>query len=156
MEIKNQYAVLSKKYKLPSWKELDNEFELLYFTSLVEISHVLRFIRRRINDRVSMFIHNLQGFLQPNPGSPISLEEANFLDEEEKKKVAVILRELMNLERRNSLLDLNFDEKKDAEFINDAVKRWFELKKDISKIINKVKKGWESKVKEYSKEEYFG
>ncbi|MEK6952657.1 MAG: hypothetical protein AABX29_06615 [Nanoarchaeota archaeon] len=62
----------------------------------------------------------------------------------------------MNLERRNSLLDLNFDEKKDAEFINDAVKKWFELKKDIADVINKVKKGWESKVKEYSKEEYFG
>lgn len=156
MEIKKEYEVLAKKYKLPSWKELDEEFELLYFTSLIEISYISRFIRRRINDRISIFIHNLQGFLQPNPGSPISLEEANFLSEDEKKKVVVILRELMNLERKNNLLDLNFDEKKDAEFITDSVKMWFELKKDIFEIISKVKKGWESKVKEDSKEEYFG
>lgn len=156
MEIKHEYEGFVKKYKLPSYEELDNEFELLYFTNIIEISYVLRFVRRRINDRLSAFTSILQGFLQPNPGSPINLEESSFLDENEKKKIVILIRELMNIERMNTLLDLDFDEKKEAEFIKNAVNKWFELKKEILELLKKVKKGWESKVSEESKEPYFG
>lgn len=156
MNIKEEYERFVKKYNLPSYEKLDNEFELLYFTNIIEISHLLRFVRRRINDRIAAFTALLHGFLQPNPGSLINLEEANFLNEDEKKKVLVLIKELMDLERKNSLLDINFDEKKDAEFIKEAVNKWFELKKEIFKILNKVKNGWEAKVKEEGKEHYFG
>ena len=156
MNLKEEYEKLRKVYKLPSYEFLDREFELLYVTKLEEIKFPLRFIRRRINDKIAWFCNMLQNIIQPNPGSLISLEESKFFSDEDRKKMIDLLKELMYMERESVLLDIDYDKKKDSEYISDALEKWNSIKKEISKFSDKLKKGWKEEIKKESKEEYFG
>ena len=155
MDIKKEYDVFVKKYKLPSYEGLDKEFELLYFQNVIEIKYPLRFVRRRILDKINWFLGFLQGLIQPNPGSLISLEESRFFTQEEKDKVVALIKKLIILQREGLLLDIDSDEKKDSEFIKEAFDKWMKHKKEIFSINVKIKEGWESEVKE-ERGQYFG
>ena len=156
MEFKKRYEELSKKYKLPSYEELDTEFELLYFQNIMEISFPLRYVRRRIGDRVNWFIGFFQGILNPNPSSLINLEESKFFSKEDKDKMVSLVKDMVIFERESLILDLAQDEKKDAEFIRNGVKRWTEFKKELEQYCIKLKEGWKAETSEEEKEEYFG
>ena len=52
-------------------------------------------------------------------------------------------------------LDLEFDEKKEAEFIKDSYEFWQGIKKDLLKIIGKIQNKWDNKSEANSKG-YFG
>ena len=159
MNLKEEYEKLRKTHKLPSYDLLDSEFELLYIAKLEEIKFPLRFIRRRINDKIAWFCNMLQNIIQPNPGSLISLEESKFFSDEDRKKMIVLLKELMHMERESVLLDIEYDEKKDSEYINYVLGRWTPIKKEISGFSEKLKTGWKEEIKKdkkENKEAYFG
>src|SRR3989344_2869189 len=147
MNLKDEYEKLKKKHKLPNYEELDNEFELLYVAKLEEIKFPLRFIRRRINDKIAWFCNMLQTILQPNPGSLISLEESKFFSESDREKIINLLKDLMYIERESLVLDVEFDEKKDIEFINKALNKWGGIKKDIIYFSEVLRKGWKEELK---------
>ena len=156
-DLKKEYESLKKKYNLPDYDGLDNEFELLYVGEIKEIKFPLRFIRRRINDKIAMVCNMIQTLLQPNPGSVINLQEASFLDKEEKNKYSELLKNLMIIERTSLALDLNFDENGDAEFIKDNYKGWLEAKDDIMKLTDKLIDGWKKlEIKKEQRNHYFG
>jgi len=158
MDIKKEYEALAKKYKLPDYEDLDREFELLYVMDIKEIKYVLRFIRRRINDKVAWACTMIQSILQPNPGSLVNLQESNcFNSKDDKQKLFNLLREMMQVERKSLLLDIKSDEKGDAVFINESYKQWSSFKNEISWIAEKMHKHW-STVQEEKKERdrYFG
>ncbi|MBI2671606.1 hypothetical protein HYX16_01600 [Candidatus Woesearchaeota archaeon] len=156
VSLKEDYEKLCKKYKLPKYEDLDNEFELLYVTKLEEIKFPLRFIRRRINDKIAWFCNMLQTILQPNPGSLISLEESKFFSDNEREKIINLLKDLMFIERESLVLDIESDEKKDVEFVNKVLGKWNSIKKDIIYFSEVLRKGWKEELKKEEKEHYFG
>ncbi len=157
MDIKKEYQTLEKKYKLPDYEELDREFELLYVMDIKEIKYVLRFIRRRINDKVAWACTMVQSILQPNPGSLVNLQESNCFARDDKQRLFNLLKEMMQLERKSLLLDINPDEKNDAAFINESYKHWSSFKNEVAWAAEKMHKHW-SMVQEERKERghYFG
>lgn len=156
MNLKEEYERLRKNHKLPSYEDLDKEFELLYVTKLEEIKFPLRFIRRRMNDKIAWFCNMLQNIIQPNPGSIIGLEESKFFSNEDKEKMIKLLKELMFIERESLILDIDYDEKKDVEYINNVFSRWDKIKKEVGHFSEILKKGWKEEIKKESKEQYFG
>jgi len=157
MDIKSRYEKLREKYGLPSYEELDEEFELLYFHNILEINYPLRFIRRRIMDKISAFVHFFQNILNPTPGNLIAMEENSFLTKDEKDEITSLVKNMIILERESLLLDINHDEEKDAEFIKKAASKWEKYRVKVGTYTNKLREGWNSKVKEEDKEEqYFG
>lgn len=156
MDIKTDYEALAKKYKLPSYEDLDENFEILYVGTITEIKYPLRFIRRRINDKLAFFCSLLQGLLQPNPGSLVNLQESKFLDEAEHKKIMKLLKELMFIERQSLLLDINPSEKEEADFIKETFKEWNTIKKEVETIFTKVKDAWKKEIEKKKGESYFG
>jgi len=156
MEIRKEYDKLKEKYGLPSYDELDSEFELFYIQNIMEIRYPLRFIRRRLRDKAVGFANFLQGLLQPNPASLISLEESKFFTDDDKKKIGDLVRNLMKWESRNIFLDVEHDEKSDAEFIKGFYKEWINLKKEIKKVCNILEDGWTKGMEEEKKGHYFG
>ena len=156
MNFKEDYEQFRKKYKLPSYEDLDQEFELLYVTKLEEIKFPLRFIRRRMTDKIVWFCNMLQNIIQPNPSSLISLEESKFFSEEDRTKVVILLRELMHLERHSLSLDINNNEKEEVEFINELFGKWNNIKKEVSNLAEKLRKSWKEELKKKEKEHYFG
>lgn len=156
MNLKEEYEGFKKNFKIPSYEELDKEFELLYVTKLEEIKFPLRFVRRRMNDKIAWFCNMLQNIIQPNPGSLISLEESKFFSDEDRTKMISLLKELMYMERESLTLDINYDEKKDVEYINNVFNKWTKLKKEVAYISDILKNGWKKEIKKAEKEEYFG
>ena len=156
MEIKKAYEKLKIKYNLPEYEELDEEFELLYFQRIIEIKYILRFVRRRIVDKLNSYVNFLQNILNPNPSSLISLEESKFFSQEEREEIIALIKEMVIVERKSLELDINHNEKKDAEFIKYGFMKWGELRNKIAKMCDKLKEGWESEIKEESEKHYFG
>ncbi|MBS3171103.1 hypothetical protein J4449_00675 [Candidatus Woesearchaeota archaeon] len=156
MNLKEDYEKIIKDHKLPSYEYLNKEFELMYVTKLEEIKFPLRFIRRRMNDKIAWFCNILQNIIQPNPGSIIGLEESKFFSNEDKEKMICLLRELMYIERESLLLDIEYDNKKDVEYINNVFNKWDKIKEDISHFSEILKNGWKTDIKKESKEHYFG
>ncbi|MFH1592823.1 MAG: hypothetical protein ABIB47_05645 [Candidatus Woesearchaeota archaeon] len=156
MDLKSDYEKLSKKYDLPDYEELDNYFEFLYFQKLIEIKFPLRFVRRRIFDKVNSYIGFLQNIISPNPQSLISLEESKFFTEEEKNEMIILLKDMMRLERKNLLMDLQSSEDEQAEFIKEAYAAWKGYKDKIYALSEKLKDTWSSETKAEKRSSIFG
>lgn len=157
IDVKKEYESLKRRYHLPNYEDLDKEFEFLYIGEIKEIKFPLRFIRRRINDKIALICNMVQTLLQPNPSSMINLKESSFLSKEDKMKYSELLRDLMQAERTSLVLDFDFNEKKDAEFINKNYKKFLEVKGDIIKLTQKLVDGWKNiESKRESKDHYFG
>lgn len=146
-DLKERYLVLQKKYKLPSFEDLNNEFELLSLPPLEEIAKPLSFIRRRISDRIAWACNLLQTLLQPNLGSFITMYEAGLFDKTEKNTISQLLRDLMILERESLCIDMDGTEEQDAQYILSVMKVWPQHKKELRKISEKMKQGWREERK---------
>ena len=143
--LKENYSKLASQYGLPSYEELDKDFELLYARELFEISRPLVFIRRRICDKIGWTCGMLQGLIQPNPGSMLSIEESSFFTKEEKQENFVkLLKSLMYFTRKSIALDLESTNEEEAEFIKEICKKWAEIKPTIKKISEQLKDGWKN------------
>lgn len=147
--INKKYEALKKKYNLPSFEILDNEFEI----SLIEDDFFsLREIRRRVLEKIEFYIKILEDLLQTDIRVS-TLYEIKSFDDSEMEYVFKIYQKLMKIMRESALLNLNNDEKKNADFIINVFKEWNEIKKELSKILEKLKCSWE---KEEDKKEILG
>ena len=156
IDLKQEYEKLSKKYNLPKYEELDDQFELLYFHQIIEIKYPLRFVRRRMFDKINSFIVFLQNLVNPNPASLISLEESKFFSDEEKNEIISLIREMIKLERQSVLIDLSSTEEKEAKFIKEVYSFWKKHKEKIYKINQKIKENWEKETTSDEKETLYG
>ncbi len=156
MQLKEDYEKLRKKHSLPSYEEINNEFELLYFGNILEIHFPLKFVRRRMVDKINSFIGLLQNILYPNPSSLINMEEHKSFSEEEKKDMDGLIKELMALARTSTLLELDNNENKDGEFIKKTFTRWKELTKELSPIVERLVEIWKKERTDEESKPYFG
>ena len=156
-DLKQRYNELANKYNTPSFEELDPDFELLYFKELCEISKPLAFARRRIYDKIGWICSMIQTLMQPNSGSPISIEESSFFTKDEKQDFVNLLKQMMYFERLSIHLDIESTEQEDADFIKEAVGKWQEIKPQIKKITSQLKQGWKKETeKKVSNHNYLG
>ena len=155
--VKEAYAQIQKKYSLPTYDELNQEFELFYVSPITEISFPLRFVKRRIVDRLINLGHMLQNILEPNPNSSVSLRESGFFTTEEKEQLFQLFKQIMVLERTAVYLEAENDEKADVRYIQDAYKAWTVIKKAVTPLLAKLPEGWQQEEKpvEREKESYF-
>ena len=153
--LKEQYTTLIKKYRLPSYDDIDHDFELLAIPSILEIGKPLAFVRRRMNDKLAWMCNLIQSLLSPTPGSYISMYESGLFTKEERDEMSKLLRDLMRLERTSVALDIEGAEHKDAAFVSEIFARWPIWKKQMLALTQKLIKGWEEE-KKTQKSSYLG
>jgi hypothetical protein len=143
---KKQIEDLLKKHNLPSFKELDNEFEI---SAIEKKEFILREIRRKITEKLELYAKLFESVLQIEP-TLTTLNEMNALSDSEKEGLYKVFRKLMILDRLSVETSIDEDDKKSAEFIQKAYNDWEELKKEILPYIKKLKESWtkETKIKE--------
>jgi len=152
--LKKQYSVLRKKYKLPEFSKLNEEFEIEK-TQERETEFLLREIRRTISDKISSFIRFFELFLNPQPFPIFILSMIKNLTAKEKTMIEKIYKELVTVELTSLSLDIYYKEAREVEFIKDIFKKWQELKpelKEISDILTKI----QSREVEKKNRSYFG
>lgn len=157
MDIEKEYNALKPKYNLPSFKFLNENFEILSLDKdKIEKDNLLLQIRRRINEKIVWICNVLQGIVMPNPSSIIGLHEEKFFSKEDKERILKTLQKLMKIEREVLILDIKpNNEKQDASFIKKIEKTWPELIEELTQYSEILQKGWLKTEKE-DFHNYFG
>ena len=152
-DIQKNYEELKKKYKLPEFNLVDSEFEI---STIENDIFLLREIRKKIIDKIETFCKLLEELIQPESTSLSTMHEVKVFEDEEKEKIYTLFKMLMKFHRTGFLLAINDDDKKEAQFINDVMAHWKEIKADITKIVEKLRDSWDKDLDIQEKVGYLG
>jgi hypothetical protein len=147
------YLELQKKHKLPSFEQLNSDFDI--DTVDPTSKHMLKELTKKIFERVEVFKKILETALQPDV-SILNMQESEFLTESDHELVADILRRLMRLDRTLLIAELENSEELYAEFINEAFKEWPKVKKELGPVFRHMQLGWSTKQKIKQFQHYLG
>jgi len=151
-DLKTEYNKLS--HKLPKFEDLNYEFELSS-TNIKNKEFLIRNIRRKMNDKLIFYCRIIEGLIYPNSNNLIGMFEVKSFNGEEKEKINKMYKKFMEYERLSLSLDVDSDEKKDADYINNLFKEWKKFKEEMIVITKKMKESWHLEEKE-EKDNYFG
>jgi len=154
INIEKEYNRLARKHKLPDFNELNDQFELSGMQNINE-EFLIRYVRRRMNEKVVFFTKILEVILHPNSNSLIYMHENKFFDEQDKEKCNEILRDLMKIDRESLRLDVEVNEKGDVDYIKEVNLMFPKIRDEVLKITKKMKEAW-AKKEDFSQEDYFG
>lgn len=129
-EIKKQYQTLQKKYKLPSFDELNKEFEIEKVQEH-ETDFLLREIRKAISEKMSAFLRFFETILNPVMAPVFVLASLKNLSNSDKEKIAKTYESMVDVELETIRLDVEYSEKREAGFILNAFKKWKEVKPHV-------------------------
>ncbi|MCX8146902.1 MAG: hypothetical protein N3D84_00335 [Candidatus Woesearchaeota archaeon] len=136
--IRERYTQLCKKYSLPSFDELDREFEI---SSIDEKENILSAIRRKIENKIENFLKILHIVIEPD--TTISdLHECRDFNEDEKAEAFELFKQLMIIKRESELIEIDPNEKMNADFIINVYKEWKPIKTKMTAIVSKMKNSW--------------
>ena len=153
-ELKKNYKKLQEKYKIPSFEELNEDFGIEK-ASGEETDILIREIRKQISEKVFNYLRFVETLINP-VNAPMSIFTiTKVLGIEEKNKLTEIYKKLVKSEVQMVSIDVDFSEKKEAEFIKETHKIWQEIKKDFLEVMQVVEKNWENKS-EGKNRKYFG
>jgi len=152
--LKQEYKKIQEKYNLPSFEELNEDFNIEK-ASEVQVELLIREIRRFVADKLSNYMRFVEAILNPVNVPMFVYSLIKSLDTQEKEKLKEIYKKLSKNELKLIELDINYSEEKEALFIRDSYKMWQEMKKDLLDIFEKANKNWDNKVESKNKD-YFG
>ena len=152
--LKEDYKEIQEKYGLPSFKEMNEEFGIEKISEF-ESELLIREVRKFVSDKFSGYLRFVETLLNPVNAQIFVYSILKSLGESEKEKLKEIYNLLSKKEFGVIELDLNFSEIKEVEYIKDSLKIWQEIKKDLMKIVEKVKGDWDNKAETKNKE-YLG
>lgn len=85
----------------------------------------------------------LHSIILPNPQNILNMSESKIFDQEEKKEIVELMKNIMEISSRNSLIGLMKDKKAESEFIDYVMKFWDEeFNPKITKMMKKVNTEW--------------
>jgi len=139
MTIRDAYEQARKKYNLPSFADIDKEFEI---ASIEAEGSALREVRHRIQERLEFGVGILDTICQPDPNNVRSMIECSFFNDMEKRKAYELSQRVATLWRSLTEAELLNEEKSDAEFIKLAYKEWQMLKEHLLTFVRKMRESW--------------
>jgi hypothetical protein len=136
-ELKAKYIVFEKKYKLPSFNSLNEDFEIEKIT--LESDLVLRVIRKLMMDKIIGFLNFFER-LSTNPsGMPrIYFPYIKAMNADDKAQIDKIYDALGEVNLLSFELEISFNEKQEAEMIKRIFVTWNALKPDLLKVVKRI------------------
>lgn len=153
-KLKEEYEKLQKKNKLPTFKELNEDFHIDKIAE-AETEILIREVRKFVGDKLANYMRFVENLINPVNAPMFVFSMIKLLDNDDKKKLSDIYKELVKIEIKFIEADLEFNEEKEADFIKNSYKFWQATKKDILGIMDKINKKWDDKSESNNKG-YFG
>ncbi len=149
-----EYKKIQNKHGLPDFGKLNEDFQI---EKIAEFKTMLliREIRKFMADKFSNYLKFIEEILHPVSSQMFVFSIIKSLSSEEKTKLTEIYKKLVKIEVGLIELDLEFFEKKEADFIKETYILWQEIKKEILCVLDKIKKNWDAKIEDSGKG-YFG
>jgi hypothetical protein len=153
-KLKQNYKDIQKIHNLPDFNKLNSEFTIEKLAE-IETDFLIREIARIMAEKFSNYLRFVELVLNPVNSPMFIFSLIKSMGESEKKKFSEIYKELARIELNLIELDVDFSEKKEAEFINNSYKIWLNMKEDFLGVIEVIKSNWDSKSENHNKD-YFG
>ena len=154
-DLEKSYQKMQKRYGLPDFSKLDFEFEINSRDTEENTTYFLRYVRRRMNDRLAFFTRLIENILHPPSPSLASTYEDRVLTDEDRQILLEQFKRLMILEREAFMLEATLDEKGDAGYVKTVMKDWPRIKEQLIHVFRKIERAWQSE-ETINLENYFG
>lgn len=130
--------------------ELDRIFFLKdYIATSGFVSNKLsRMVSSRLKDLFMMWYNYLHALVMPNPSSLLVMTESSFFSDEEKQGIIQLMSRITAHISENTLIGLTKDKKAEADYIDNSVKLWKEIKPSLVRIMKHARDSWLEKSKE--------
>lgn len=148
--LKKEYERLQKKYKLPGFQQLNEDFDIERAAEK-ETELLLREIRKHVVDKVLSYLRFFEFWANPSSAPLFILSLAKTLSPDTKKAIDSLYKKLVEIELDVIEIDNTYSEKKEAEFIIRLTREWRPIKEDVSEIVRALKAGWKQKAEKKEK-----
>ncbi len=152
-KFKEEYNLLKEKENLQfTFEELDKELFLSNSIQQQKIIpqnicfHILGLVLETTYKYSDLYLY----LLTPNPGNIVSMKEASFFDEKEKKEFEKKLKETTSFSRKILKERLELIDKNDCKNFDEIIKEAFELFKKNRELLKKI---YEKSSKKWLEEE---
>ena len=152
-KIKEKYEVLKKKHNLPSYEDMNKDFDIEEISE--DSTLVLQKIRASMHDKIDFYAKMIEAILQPE-SSLSGLYEAHYVDDDEKNSAYSLFKKLMGIVRYSNLVAVTNTDMDNAKFIKDTIKEWNSLKGDIQKHVKRLISLWDKETDIREDLNYFG
>ena len=152
-DLKEQYAKLQKKHSLPSFRELNDFFEIDRIDR--ECDNLLREIRKTMMDKVISYIRFLEMMLNPSSAPPMFMMFLKEVSSDDKDVMEKVYKGFIDLELSALKLEIDYNEEGEAEIINKILETWLGLREDMGTVLGVMERNWNSTSKKKEKS-YFG
>jgi hypothetical protein len=153
-EFKKTYEQLRKKYNLPEYSFLNENFEIEILCEL-ETELLLKRIRKQLTDKISSGLRITEMLINPQNGPMFIFNVVRSFNVDDKSLVNELYKKFAEFEIEAFSLETKYDEKKEAEFIRTVCKEWPEISENLEKINKSMKIGFKKDLKANEKS-YFG
>ena len=141
---KRDYEKLRKKYVLPGFKQLNEEFEIEKIAEH-ETDFVLREIRKHMMDKLIAYLRFIEMLLNPSNAPIFFFALVKGMTAGDKKLLDNLYGRLGEFEIDVIALDCRYDEKEEADFINKVVLKWKGIADDMLTLSETLKRNWKQK-----------
>lgn len=148
-ELEKNYEKLKEEGKIvPTLEDLDRIFFIK--DAVLKDGFVSENLGRQICYRVvetymgwNEYLHSL---IMPIPQNILNMSESKIFNQEEKKEIVELMKKIMEISSKNSVVGLTRDKEGEARFIDYAVEFWnSEFKEKLVKLMEKINKEWANK-----------
>jgi len=150
-ELKKNYSILEKKYKLPSFKELNEDFGIEVLRKGEEL--LLKSIRRTMLEKIVNSLGFVEMLLNPVNAQRMYLVYIKSMSVEDKKDIEKIYSVLSDILVDALKLEVEYSEKGESEMIIKTFRDWNSVKPLFMRIVKHMQNPVPSAPKEKS---YFG
>ena len=153
-DLKKEYSTLQKKYKLPSFEQLNIHFDIERVAER-ETDFLLREIRRNMAEKIYLYLKFCEMILNPSNAPFFMFSLIKNLTSLEKKKIEEMYKILAKMDIEIMELDIGYLEKKEVDFINSTFKEWKEINENLGNIVKTFKNSFDKTTNNNNKG-YFG
>jgi hypothetical protein len=153
-DLKKDYEKLMKQYNLPSFKDLNEAFDIEKVAES-ETDCLLREIRKAMMDKVIAYLRFVEMLVNPSNAPLFFMILLKGMGASDKKELEEIYESLGGCEIEVVSLDCSYNEKNEAQFIIMMYKKWKEVSSRISGLTESLRKNW-NKGSSKTERGYFG
>jgi len=140
-----------KKEKQDNLKKLLSKYSINYeklekFFNISDMdseSSSLDAVREKIVEKLHFFSKMVEELLQPE-ASLQCIYECKVLNDKKRKDMFIIYKKMKRMERESNIIDLESNEKQNAEFIGNVLAEWEKIKDKLKPLLIEMKESWET------------
>lgn len=136
-EFKEKYGVLAKKHKLPSFEEINKDFDI--DRTCYETDFLLRMIRRSMKDKITSYLSFLEMLINPVNAPRLYQMYLKGLSEDDNKLLNKIYEGLGKFNFEALLWEFNTSDEEEVKAIKRTLEVWNESMEDFKKLLAGMK-----------------